>query len=156
MKICNRGKARYLSLVFTSLICSLTLIGCRVNSSYYNREIDQKEGVEVVSKFYHLLGDEKYQESYQLFDESFFKVTDTQKLKSLYDFASDKLGKPEGCDLEKWKTEAIIGSDPETRYEFVCIVKRSKYPSRETITLKKVNEEIKIVRYSINSDKLLK
>ena len=156
MKSYNRNKVLCIPIICLSLICSLTLIGCSINSTYYNRENDREDGVKVVVKFYHLLGDMKYQETYQLFDESFFKVTDTQTLRKLYDITFDKLGKPEGCDLQKWKTQAIVGSNPQTDYEFVCIVKRSKYPSRETITLKKVNEEIKIVRYSVNSDQLLK
>uniref|UniRef100_A0A0N4ZEB5 DM10 domain-containing protein n=1 Tax=Parastrongyloides trichosuri TaxID=131310 RepID=A0A0N4ZEB5_PARTI len=78
------------------------------------------------------------------FDKRFFEVTDTQKLNEIYDISFEKLGDVESYDIEKWETQAIVGTDPKTNYVFILNVKRSNYASKETVMLLKEKDEVKI------------
>lgn len=136
---------------FVIVVC-LTITGCHFNSTYNNREADKEEGEKVVTQFYELLKSKNYQETYKLFNKKFFDVTDTQKLNYMYDISFEKLGNIERFHIERWETQAIIGTDPQTDYLFLCEVKRTNFVSKETITLTKENDVIKIVGYLVNSD----
>lgn len=144
------------SLVFFVITICLFVSSCRFNSTYNNRETDKQNGERVVTAFYELQKSKNYEETYRLFDKRFFEVTDTQKLNEIYDISFEKLGDVESYDIEKWETEAIVGTDPITNYVFLLNVKRSNYASKETVTLIKEKDEIKIISYHVNSDGLFK
>ncbi|HTO16566.1 MAG TPA: hypothetical protein VLZ83_12400 [Edaphocola sp.] len=138
------------------VILFLMLVSCRFNSSYINREEDKRYGEQAIAQFYELLKNQDYKETYRFFDKRFFEVTDTQKLNEIYDITFEKLGNVEHYNIEKWETESIVGKDPKTNYVFLLNVKRSYYESKETFTLLKEKDEIKIISYYVNSDGLFK
>lgn len=137
--------------IFIVPVCFL-VTSCHFNSTYYNREADKKEGEKAVAQFYELLKNKDYKGTYKFFDRRFFEVTDTQKLNEIYDIAFEKLGNIESYDIERWETEAIVGTDSRVNYLFLCDVKRLNFASKETITLIKEKDEIKIISYHVNSD----
>lgn len=151
----KQSKSKRIFFAELVVIC-LILTGCHFNSTFENRESDKKDGEQVIAEFYKLLKHEKYKETYVLFDERFFKVTDTQKLKEIYDISFEKLGNIQSCNIDRWETQAIIGTDSKTNYLFQCDVKRSNYASKETIRLIKDKAGIKILSYHVNSDGLFK
>lgn len=151
----SKNISQKLFLFFIIPIC-LVFSSCRFNSTYNNRETDKQDGEKAVAAFYELLKNKSYKETYRLFDKRFFEVTDTQKLNEIYNIAFEKLGDVESYDIEKWETQAIVGTDSKTSYIFLLNVKRSNYASKETATLLKEREEVKIVSYHVNSDDLFK
>jgi len=138
------------------VILFLMLVSCRFNSSYINRAEDKRDGEQAIAQFYELLKIQDYKGTYGLFDKRFFEVTDTQKLNEIYDITFEKLGNVERYDIEKWETEAIVGANSKTNYVFLLNVKRSNYVSKETITLLKEKDGLKIISYHVNSDGLFK
>lgn len=144
------------SLVFFVITICLFVSSCRFNSSYNNRESDKQDGEKVIVEFYELLKNKDYKQTYTFFDKRFFEVTDTQKLNEIYDISFEKLGDVESYDIEKWETQAIVGTDPKTNYVFLLNVRRSDFASKETITLLKEKGEIKIISYHVNSDGLFR
>lgn len=146
---------KFINTLFMISAC-LVISACHFNSSYNNREVDKQDGEKVVSQFYELLKNKYYQKTYIYFDKRFFEVTDTQKLNKIYDISFEKLGDIESYSIERWETEAIVGTDPKINYQFLCNVKRTNYASKETITLLKEKGEIRIIGYHINSDGLFK
>jgi hypothetical protein len=137
--------------VFVIPIC-LFVVGCYFNSTYNNREIDRKHGEEVVAQFYELVKNKNYQEVYKYFSKRFFEVTDTQKLNYIFDIASEKLGDIESFNVERWETQAVVGTNPKTDYFFLCDVKRLNFVSKETFMLTKEKDEIKIIGYQVSSE----
>ncbi|MBL7718441.1 MAG: hypothetical protein JNL72_06375 [Flavipsychrobacter sp.] len=147
----------FISLFFIAISQTCLFISsCHFNSSYINREEDRKDGEEIIDKFYGLLINENYKESYKLFDKRFFEVTDTQKLNNIYNLAFNDLGKVESYSIEKWETEDIVGTDARIKYLFQCSVKRSNFASKETLMLIKEKDGIKIISYNVNADTLSK
>lgn len=138
-------------LLFFAALIFLIITGCHFNSSYNNREEDKKDGEIVISEFYELLKNGDFKATYKLFDKRFFEITDTQKLNEIYNLSLEKLGEVESYEIEKWETEAIIGTDSRTNYVFLCDVKRSNFTSKESITLIKEKDEITILSYYVNS-----
>lgn len=147
-----KTSSNILSMVF---IC-LLILGCHFNSVYNNRETDKQDGEKAVVAFYELIKSRSYEETYMLFDKSFFEVTDTQKLNEIYDISFKKLGNVESYRIEKWETQAVVGTSPKTNYVFQLNVKRSHYLSQETVILLKEKDDIKIVSYHVNSDGFFK
>lgn len=138
------------------LLIYLFIVSCRFNSTYNNREEDRQDGEKTIAQFYELLKNQDYKGTYRLFDKRFFEVTDTQKLNEIYDITFEKLGNVERYDIEKWETEAIVGANSKTNYVFLLNVKRSNYVSKETVTLLKEKDGLKIISYHVNSDGLFK
>ena len=138
--------------IFFVFSISLIFVSCRFNSSYINREEDKRDAEQAIAQFYELLKNQDYKGTYRLFDKRFFEVTDTQKLNEIYDISFEKLGDVESYNIEKWETQAIVGTDPKTNYVFLLNVRRSDFASKETITLLKEKGEIKIMGYHVNSD----
>lgn len=147
---------RVIAKFFYIIPICLTLFSCHFNSTYNNREADKQDGEKAIAVFYELLKSKSIEETYRLFDRRFFEVTDTQKLNEIYDISFSKLGNVESYDIEKWETQAVVGTDPKTNYVFLLNVKRSSYVSKETVTLQKENDEIKIISYHVNSDGFLR
>ena len=138
------------------VILFLMLVSSRFNSSYINREEDKRDAEQVIVQFYGLLKNQDYKGTYRLFDKRFIEVTDTQKLNEIYDISFEKLGNVESYNIEKWETEAIVGANSKTNYVFLLNVKRSNYASKETVTLLKEKDDIKVISYHVNSDGLFK
>jgi len=143
------------SVFFVITIC-LFVSSCRFNTSYNNREADKQDGEELIVEFYELLKNKEYNRTYTFFDKRFFEATDTQKLNEIYDISFEKLGDVESYDIEKWETQAVVGTDPKTNYVFQLNVKRSDFGSKETLTLIKEENEIKIIGYHVDSEGFFK
>lgn len=147
---------RVIAKFFYIIPICLTFFSCHFNSTYNNREADKQDGEKAIAVFYELLKSKSIEDTYRLFDRRFFEVTDTQKLNEIYDISFSKLGNVESYDIEKWETQAVVGTDPKTNYVFLLKVRRSSYVSKETVTLQKENDEIKIISYHVNSEGFLR
>lgn len=131
-----------------SHICS----SCHFNSTFINREEDENEAEKITNRFYHLIKTNEYSKTYPLFSNAFFTVTDTVKLNNMFLTTYEKLGPIEALTVSKWETRVIQGTDSKSEYVLQYFVKRKNFDSKETITLTKENEQIKILGYKVNSD----
>ena len=122
-------KKSFIAVMFLLSLAGLGLVSCHVNSSYINRENDKNDGEKIVAQLYDLLKNKDYVSTYSIFDKRFFQVTDTQKLHEMYEVAYEKLGTIEGYTIENWKTEAIVGTDSRTNYQFLCNLKKTIFTS---------------------------
>lgn len=135
-----------------SILLVLTIGGCQVNGTYKNRESDKRDGEAVAIDFFELLSKSEHQKIYNLFSERFYEVSDTLELKKLLDMSNEQLGEIENFEIEDWETESVVGTNSQVKYGFLYNVKRSKFPSKETIVLQKEKDDIKILSYNVKSE----
>jgi len=133
-------------------LAALALSSCHFNSSYVNREEDKADGEKVTRKLYDLLKGKRYTEAYSLFSPEFYKVTDTGKLRDMFIASEEKLGSVQSLTLENWNTVSVKGTDNRSEYRYVYTVRRANYASKEDISLRKEDGDIKILGYQVNSD----
>ncbi|MNU17101.1 hypothetical protein D3C71_52810 [compost metagenome] len=136
--------------MFLFIFC-IVFTSCHFNSTYLNREVDKNEGDKVVLRFYDLLKNRDYNEVYKLFGPQFFEVTDTSQLEKLFNMTVIKLGPIKNMGIDQWKTESITGANTRTEYFYNYKVSRTNFDSKESFILVKENDEIKIVRYNVES-----
>lgn len=139
-------------LLFITIIPISLLGSCRFSSTFENFEKDKRAAELVTDKFYALLKDKNYINTYVFFSADFFSNTDTGKLNDIYATTYNKLGAIESFNIEKWKTEDVYGSNSRTNYSFLYKVKRKKYDSEESIVLAKENGIVKIIGYHVYSE----
>lgn len=138
-----------------SVILSLTLFfSCSFTATYNNRIEDKNEAQKVGDKFYSLLKAGKYDDAYKLFSKKFFQVTDTSQMNKMYRMTYQKLGAIVSDSVAHWETHIVTGTNPSSIYVLYYLVERQKYESKETVSLSKENDSIKIDGYRINSDGL--
>jgi len=140
---------------FLLVLTLVSLTSCNFNSFYTDRKSDKEDAESVTTKFYYLLRDKKYQDTYKLFSPRFLEITNESKIKDIYDASDNKLGSIKDQNLISWKTNIVEGSNPKSEYLLVYEVKREKFISKETIRLEKENDTIKILAYNVQSDGFL-
>ena len=135
------------------LIFSLTLFfSCSFTSTYNNRIEDKNEAQKVADKFYTLLKEGRYEDTYKLFSKKFFQIVDTSKMNNMYHMTFKKLGAITSDSVAHWETHVVTGTNPSSVYVLYYLVEREKYGSKETVSLSKENDVIKIDGYRVNSD----
>ena len=134
------------------IICSLVFSSCNFNSHYTDKPLDRDEAERITVKFYYLLRDKNYNDTYKLFSPRFLEVTNTSKIEQIFKTSDEELGEIKDQSLVSWKTNVVKGSNPISEYLLVYDVKRSKFNSKETIRLEKENDTIKILSYNVQSD----
>lgn len=136
-----------------SIILSLTLFfSCSFTATYNNRIEDKNEAQKVADKFYTLLKEGKYDDTYKLFSKKFFQVADTSKMNKMYHMTFQKLGAITTDSVAHWETHVVTGTNPSSIYVLYYLVEREKYESKETVSLSRENDSIKIDGYRVNSD----
>lgn len=128
---------------------------CNVNSSYINREEDKKDAEKVADQFYDLLQKKEFQKIDTMLSTQFKAATSTEKLNDYLNGALNKLGEIKSEKLDHWESKVIKGTNPSANYVLYYVVERTKYQSKETVTLTAENDQIKIQGYNVNSDGLL-
>src|SRR5882724_7812830 len=93
------------------LISLMLLFSCNFNATYTNREEDKSDAQKITNVFYNLLRNQKYNETYKLFSQKFFDVTDTSKLNEMYQMTFKKLGPIDNINLDHWQTQVIKGTN---------------------------------------------
>jgi hypothetical protein len=137
------------------VLISLTLFfSCSFTATYNNRTEDKKEAQKVGDKFYSLLKQGKYDDTYKLFSKRFFQVSDTTQMNKMYRTIFQKLGAITSDSIAHWETHVVTGTNPSSVYVLYYSVEREKYESKETVSLSKQNDTIKIDGYHVNSDGL--
>jgi hypothetical protein len=138
-----------------SIILSLTLFfSCSFTATYNNRVEDKNEAQKVADKFYTLLKAGKYDDTYKLLSKKFFQDSDTSELNKMYHIIFQKLGAIKSDSVAHWETHVITGTNSSSVYVLYYLVEREKYESKETVSLSKENDTIKIDGYHVNSDGL--
>lgn len=132
-----------------------TLSSCNFNSTYLNREEDKKEAEKVAGDFYKLLQKNEFQKINPFLSTQFKAVTSPEKLNDYLTGALNKLGAIKSEKLDHWESKIVKGTNPSAIYVLYYIVERTKYQSKETVTLIGENNQIKIQGYNVNSDGLL-
>jgi hypothetical protein len=140
-----------LSLISLLFIAS----SCNVNSSYINREEDKKDAEKVADQFYALLQKKEFHKIDLMLSTQFKAATSTEKLNDYLNGALNKLGEIKSEKLDHWESKVIKGTNPSANYVLYYVVERTKYQSKETVTLTAENDQIKIQGYNVNSDGLL-
>jgi len=127
----------------------LLLLSCNINGTYENRESDKKDGEQINAAFYKLIQQRKFEKTYSLFTDRFFTITDTSKLATLYIQIDSTCGNIKDYTLSEWKTKIVKGSNPVSEYVYLYDVNREKCKTRETISLKKENGNVRIMSYDV-------
>lgn len=143
----------YAALCLTTLLFTAT--SCNVNSSYINREEDKKDAEKVADQFYELLQKKDFQKVDPLLSTKFKAATSTEKLNDYLNGALNKLGEIKSEKLDHWESKVVKGTNPSANYVLYYVVERTKYQSKETVTLTAENNQIKIQGYNVDSDGLL-
>lgn len=133
------------------LIFNLFFISCNVNKVYENRESDRDDAENITKSFYNLMENGEYKNSYALFTKRFFLITDTSKLLALYTQIDNSCGTVSNYSLLNWKTTVVKGAIDSGEYVFLYDVIRKKCKTKETITMKKESEKIRIISYDVNA-----
>lgn len=133
-------------------VSSTLLISCSLNATYNNRPSDKEDAEKVTNKFYNLMKNEQFKETYGLFSKKFIEITDTSKLYNIFRANLEKLGRIDSIHLDQWRTQVVTGTNPFGQYILAYTVFRTKYVSKETIGLTKENNLIKIGAYNVNSE----
>jgi len=144
----------FISLALLSLLFALS--SCNFNSTYLNREEDKNEAQKVADSFYKLLQKNEFQKINPFLSEQFKAVTSSEKLNDYLRGALNKLGEIKSEKLDHWESKIVKGTNPSAIYVLYYIVERTKYQSKETVTLVGENNQIKIQGYNVNSDGLFK
>jgi hypothetical protein len=144
----------YAPLYLLCLLFSLT--ACNFNSTYLNREEDKKEAEKVADQFYTLLEQKDLKKISPLLSNQFKAVTNPQKLNDYLTGTINKLGEIKSKKLDHWESKVTRGSNASFRCVLYYIIERSKFQSKETVTLTAENNQIKILGYNVNSDGLFK
>ncbi|PWS30810.1 hypothetical protein [Pedobacter paludis] len=144
----------FISLALLSLLFALS--SCNFNSTYLNREEDKNEAQKVADSFYKLLQKNEFQKINPFLSEQFKAVTSSEKLNDYLRGALNKLGEIKSEKLDHWESKIVKGTNPSAIYVLYYIVERTKYNSKETVTLVGENNQIKIQGYNVNSDGLFK
>jgi len=134
----------------------ISLSGCNFSSTYLNREEDKNDAEKIATKLYSCLEKKDYNELHKLISKRFWETTSATKLDDFLRTIDVKLGSIKSKNLDHWETKVIVGSKPSSTYILYYLVKREKFVARETVTLTKENNEIKILGYNVNSEGMLK
>ncbi len=132
------------------IVCfSILLYSCNIEGTYENREPDKKDGERITVAFYNLIQQRDYVKTYSLYTERFFTITDTSKLASLYFQIDSTCGNVKDYTLLEWKTKIVKGVNPISEYVYLYDVNREKCKTKETISLKKENDNVRITSYDV-------
>ncbi|WP_231427770.1 DUF3887 domain-containing protein [Pedobacter sp. Leaf250] len=147
-------KNKLFSVLFAFCLL-LTLISCNFSGTYINREEDKKDAEKVADEFYTLLQNNEFQKVNSLLSTQFKAATSAEKLNNYLSGALNKLGEIKSKKLDHWESKVVKGTQSSATYVFHYLVERTKFQSKETVTLTAENDKIKIQCYNINSDGLL-
>ncbi|QNN42511.1 eCIS core domain-containing protein [Pedobacter roseus] len=140
----------YATLYLLCLLFALT--SCNFNSTYLNREEDKKDAEKVTDEFYKLLEKKEFDKLNSFFSPRFTAVTKPEKLNEFLIATANKLGEIKSEKLDHWESKVVKGSNASANYVLYYIVERTKFQSKETITLTAENNQIKILGYNVNSE----
>ena len=136
-------------------VFSIFLTSCQLNTTSSNRESDKREAEEITNKFYHHLEMNEFDKAETLFSESFFEVTDREKLNKIFQKTIEDCGDLSNFELEEWNTFVVSGTDSKSEYVLLYKVTRDKKQTTERIGMvKEEDENIRIVSYHVNFDML--
>lgn len=138
---------------FLMLIFTLTLLNScnfNINANYENEKTEKENAESVISLFYLYTSRNSFDESINLFSDSFFKISSREKLKNFLEEKKKTLGDFKDYSLVYWKTNRITGANPKTEYLMVYEVKYTNYNATEAISLIKEDEKVKIIGYNVN------
>ncbi|MGN7988044.1 hypothetical protein ACTJKC_11930 [Pedobacter sp. 22226] len=144
----------YAALYLSCLLLILT--GCNFNSTYLNREEDKKDAEKVTNEFYKVLEKKEFGKLTPFFSPRFTAVTKPEKLNEFLVATTNKLGEIKSKKLDHWESKVVKGSNASANYVLYYIVERTKFQSKETITLTAENNQIKILGYNVNSEGMYK
>jgi len=134
------------------LFVTLTLlVSCSFNQTFSNRESDRDDAEKISKKFYwELLQGTNKNKIYELFSDKFFEVTNKDQLDKLISNSQQEYGVIKEYNLEHWETLVVKGSNSKSEYLLTYNVTRETGTTKETFSMLKEDEHIKIVGYHIN------
>lgn len=134
------------------LFVTLTLlVNCSFNQTFSNRESDRDDAEKISKKFYwELLQGTNKDKIYELFSDKFFEVTSKDQLDKLISDSQQEYGIIKENNLEHWETLVVKGSNSKSEYLLTYNVTREYGTTKETFSMLKEDENIKIVGYHIN------
>jgi len=134
------------------LFVTLTLlVSCSFNQTFSNRESDRDDAEKISKKFYwELLQGTNKDKIYELFSDKFFEVTNKDQLDKLISDSQQEYGVIKENNLEHWETLVVKGSNSKSEYLLTYNVTRESGTTKETFSMLKEDENIKIVGYHIN------
>jgi hypothetical protein len=142
---------------FYLLIITFLLISCSFNQTFSNRESDKEDAEKISKKFYwELRYGTNHDKIYKLFSDKFFEVTNRETLDKMITVSENEIGPITECNLVKWETLVVKGSNSKSEYVLTYDIKRSNGKTEETFSMHEENGTIKIVGYRINQDMLNK
>lgn len=131
------------------IIFLLSACNFNANMSYENEETEKENAESIIAMFYLHIGRNDFDNVFDLFSDSFYKVSSKNNLKEFLIDKRNKLGDFKDYTLKDWKTHRVKGTNAITEYLLIYKVKYSNNEVIEKITLIKENNDIKICGYDV-------
>ncbi|KGO93050.1 hypothetical protein [Flavobacterium subsaxonicum] len=130
-------------------------VSCQFNGTNVNEESKKGEAEKVAEVLYTDIAKQDFKKAEMLFGDKFFEVTTREDLQKMFTMLNEKLGNYKSRKLANWQTTSTVGTNPATNYVLVYTVEYDKFSAEEKIILSKVDDDIKILGYNVNSKAFL-
>jgi len=130
-------------------------VSCQFNGTNINEESKKVEAEKVAEILYTDIAKQDFKKAETLFGDKFFEVTTREDLQKMFIMLNEKLGNYKSRKLANWQTTSTVGTNPATNYVLVYAVEYDKFSAEEKIILSKVDDDIKILGYNVNSKAFL-
>jgi hypothetical protein len=144
-------KASHLTALVLITIITIVFSACHVNTSYSNRAADKEDAEKIARRFYDLQKSGDFENLPVLYSKELNAEhggIDPERLRAI----RERLGDVREITLEDWKTEVRVGTNPSARYDLLYQVVRSKRMARESFSLVRNGDSIRIDNYEIEAD----
>lgn len=138
------------TLTILTIICIVTTFtGCTIAK-------DKSAAEDVAKVYFDQIKDKNYDKASEICADEFFQKTSRKDFVNILQTVNKKLGDIKSYKLESWKVTESLKEG--TYYYLTYKVEYSKYSSEEQFTLcmPKGAKDIKLIKYNINSEGLLK
>jgi len=146
-----------ISLLFVFATSILLMSNCTFNSTYINREEDNREGEEFVNKFYKNVASKNLTALDTMVSDTLKKIAGPDGISKLITLINTKVGDYKTDSIADHYVTRTTGSNNFTSYNYKVKVTYSKGVVDEIIGLRKMdNGQVKLTSYHANSDLLIK
>lgn len=137
---------RIVLLPLLALMCS-----CNFNATYIDRESDIARAHYTIAKFYELVQTKQYEKTYSYYSPKFLAVTDTSKIRQIYETCFEKFGTLRDYTLEEGHSKVVVGTKPRGEYTLSYTISHTLHDSKEKFYVIEEDGKIQIMQYQVES-----
>ena len=140
------------------LFCAMLVTGCtfNANATFQNEKQEKEKAESVAGNLYMNISNKNFKANQALFSTAFYAVTPKDSLDKMFVKTAETLGDYKDMKLLDWNTSRATGTNPKTEYVLVYEVTYAKFKAKETLSLIKENNKVKITGYFIDSKGFIK